>query len=180
MKFFSTIGVIALVSLTTASCDRGLSGDDARRLLEERYAGQAATCAWQGYRQTGDASYGFHPYHEGECAKGLQAAGIIRLGGAVEDNKVSFVPEPSVKFDLQAVRMNFPCGRMKFVEVKAVTTDTTATNKAAIRFTREFERDDDVLAKLSACRLIKPDAGTVEKTWNASRDDDGRWTLLGG
>ena len=138
---------VMTVAIATA-CEAKLDKTTAEALIARQYLKlDGARCTWTAPSQITDDIWGFAPFQSAikTCAEQFAEQGPVGL--------------------------DFRCGK---IELGDVTSIVTAGNKATVKFRRAF-KPEPILEKLTACRLDRPAAGTVELTREFVRGDDGTW-----
>ena len=169
-----------------------LSKEDATQLVEATFrANDKVLCSWsapamssEGDSPTANKVFSFiAPNHAAnECIWALTKAKVLHEGECLQmeafnADRLSFCTKTAYSVGTGATvnsdLLKFECGTRKF---KAFTAVSTNGNKAKVRYVRTVSLDDPLIAKLSACTLDVPEAGSAELAMSFTRDDDGQWS----
>ncbi|WP_438042669.1 hypothetical protein [Sorangium sp. So ce128] len=157
-----------------------LDAENARRLVEANFAkGPGVNCYWRDPRRTTDKTWTFSDFDEtAKCGAALERAGLIKRGDCVTSGCGGCCKralQGAGKADLDENGLYFACGSFKFVGLTSIMSEG---NTATVRYEREFTTDDELLPKIEACRLEKPEPGRKERERKFKRDDTGKWAIV--
>jgi hypothetical protein len=178
-------GFVAVCALAMLGCDRNLSKVSARALLahdapltcEIQLPGMVmggagvVTFGMPGSSRT--IQYDPTSDYSG-CADRLEAAGLLTGKQCGTFGKVPFctarLTNDSIELAEDGKSLRYKCGTVDYT-IESVTTEGA---HATVHYTEHAEMPLDA-ASLGLCSM--PMVHEAERTFTASRDDDGRWTV---
>ena len=116
--------------------------------------------------------------HGKNCNRSLAAAGLAVFGDCDDNHCCHREITPTNKSRITAQSrsgtLEFTCGTTTYIGITSITTEG---NKATVKYEREAQLDDALLSAVSACIIVKTEAGKQERSRTFVRDDSGKWSL---